>query len=110
MRRSCGLLRAARYALGLELLQALPLRPVVELDPEDQSRHHQHGNGIGCDDEAGVRTEVHSPLPGAACARISIKARTRRRRISLPIAATCSVMNSSVNANAITSSGIRMVG
>ena len=82
---------------------------VVQLDP-DQRRDHHGGDRVGCDDETGVRTEVHWPLPGADCACISISARTRRRRISLPMAATCSVRNNSVNASAITSSGIRMVG
>ncbi len=36
--------------------------------------------------------------------------RTRRRKISLRMAATCSVMNNSVKAIAIANSGARMVG
>src|SRR5437763_7107569 len=104
MWRSCGLPGAARYALCMQILQPPPLRPVVDLDPGDQPNDDQGGDGIGRNDEIRVRAEVHSLLPGADWACISISARTRRRRISLPMAAICKVMNSSVNANAITSS------
>ena len=60
-----------------------------------------------------IFSENRCPLFGimrAFCACISRMVRTRRRRISLRMAARCSVKNSSVKATAMISSGHRMDG
>ena len=48
--------------------------------------------------------------PAAACACIIISVRTRRRMISLRMAARCSVKNKSVKATIMIRSGVRMAG
>src|SRR5262249_19787036 len=107
-------LGAARDALAFERGELLLLRPMVEHDPADHQHKDRCGDRISRDDEIGMRSKIdtqdHDALPGAACARISMSERTRRRRISLRIAAICSVTNSSRKATAIVISGIRMVG
>src|SRR5262249_33805018 len=98
--------RAPDNALRLERAQAPGLAAVVEHDPADQDRYHDCGSGIGRHDEGGVGAERHRHAAFWLACMICSE-RTRRRRISLRIAAICSVRNSSVKAIAITKSGIR---
>src|SRR3954463_8334772 len=109
---------AAGHAAALELAQALCLAPMIEHDPADQDHDHKGGRGIGRHDEGRVGTERHdhaaptsfdvpTSANAARLACIICRDRTRRRQISLRIAARCSVTNSRVNATAITSNGIR---
>src|SRR4029079_8081638 len=112
--RSCGALggalRAAVDAARFQPREVTLLRAMIEHDPGDHRGHDQHRRRVGRDDEIGVRTQIHDALPGAACACIISRVRTRRRRISLRMAATWSVTNSKVKAAAITSSGMRIDG
>src|SRR5262249_59170879 len=79
---------------------------VVEHDPADERGYNEQSHRISGDDEVGMRTEAH------ACnsrAWINCMLRTRRRRISLRIAARCKVTNRSVNASAMISNGVKIV-
>ncbi len=80
---------------------------MIDGDPHDEDQHHRCDQRVGRDDERCVGTKRHhgSATGFEACSICS--ARRRRRRISLRMAARCSVMNSSENATAITSRGIR---
>src|SRR5262249_14968908 len=98
----------AADAAAVEFGKRAPLCAVVEHHPGDQGADHNDGCGISHDDEANVICCVHRQLAVLAC--ISRSVRTRRRRISLRIAASCSVTNSSVNATVMTRSGMRMLG
>src|SRR3954454_16776649 len=116
---------ATSHAAALELAQALCLATIIEHDPADQDHDHEAGRGIGRHDERRIGTERHDhaaptsfevlpsrePVPtsenATRLACIICRDRTRRRKISLRIAARCSVTNSRVNAIAITSNGIK---
>src|SRR5450631_3620237 len=98
---------APRHAALLEIAEDAALRRIIENDPGDQSGHHEHRHRISGDDEIGMRSEIHART---SCAWMIRMLRTRRRRISLRIAARCKVKNSSVNAPAMISSGHRMEG
>src|SRR6202030_4328138 len=91
----------------VELAQAPGLVAVIERDQGSEERNHQRHQHIGCHDEECVGPERHGGHAARWLACIICKLRSRRRRISLRIAARCSVRNNSVNASAITSSGIR---
>src|ERR1700724_977666 len=81
---------ASRDAAPLEFRKRAFLRHMVSNHPDDKGRHHQGGQHIGADDESLVRPEVHDFSPRSFQARsawVSIKLRTRRRMISLRIAA-----------------------
>src|SRR5262245_16172579 len=122
----CAAAGAARDAAGLKFAQARLLRAIVDRDPDDQQQYHHGDQPLGRRDERRVGTKGHryaapisfdafslrEPVPTSlenamrlAC--IICRLRTRRRRISLRIAARCNVTNSSEKATAITSSGIR---
>src|ERR1700710_665592 len=80
---------------------------MVDRDPDNQDDDDDRDQHVGGDNEGGVGTERHHGSAGRWLACSICSERTRRRRISLRIAARCSVMNNSENATAITSSGIR---
>src|SRR3954467_13423718 len=116
---------AAGHAAALELAQALCLATIIEHDPADQDHDHKGGRDIGRHDERRIGTERHDhaaptsfdvlpsrePVPTSESATrlacIICRDRTRRRKISLRIAARCSVTQRRGNAIAITSSGIK---
>src|SRR6185312_17347700 len=101
--------------MRLEIAERAALRTEIEDHPADQRRHHRERGRVGQDDETGVRPEVHcrpflnfsQPSCARACS-ISML-RTRRRRISLRMAATCSVTNRSVKAITMANSGTSML-
>src|SRR5262245_30152863 len=103
-----GALGAARNALRFELVERAGELPAVERDPDDQPRHDGDGGGIGDHDKRRMRTEIHRHARASACSISMV--RTRRRMISLRMAARCSVRNRSVNATTMTISGTRIVG
>src|SRR5580704_6376603 len=78
---------------------------IIENDPGHQSGNDDNRHRVGSDNEIGMGTQIHAR---PAC--IICMARTRRRKISLRMAARCSVRNSSVKAPAITISGVRIDG
>src|SRR5664279_5200270 len=90
---------APGHAAGLELAQALLLAAIIDHDPDNQDQHHGCCQRVGCHDEGRIGTERHRRhverwLDCVTCATcINCNARTRRRRISLRIAARCSVTN-----------------
>src|SRR5262249_20123507 len=84
--------------------------PAVEYDPGDQPRHDCDRGAIRSHDERGIWTEIHRQGPARASARIIIMGRTRRRMISLRMAARCSVKDNSVNATGMTNRGTRIAG
>src|SRR5258708_6945295 len=109
--RSSDLRRAAPgapdHARRVELAQAHLLAAIIYRYPGNQNQHHDRRQQIGGHDEGRVGTERHRVHADRWLASIICNARTRRRRTSLRIAARCSVTNSSENATAITSSGIK---
>src|SRR5262249_40490809 len=112
-----GALRPARDPARLEFGEQLPLPAMVDDNPRDQRGENQEGGGIGADDEGCVLSKVHRARTvsawvcrAAASACISISVRTRRRMISLRMAARGRVKNRRKNASARVSSGIRSEG
>ena len=89
----------------LEIAENAALRQIIENDPGHQRRDHEDRDRVGGDDEVGVRSEIHAC---DSCACISRMVRTRRRRISLRMAARCKVTNSNVKASAMIASGHRI--
>src|SRR5438045_7877934 len=120
MSLSAALKRSPRILAGAPRAPGEPLRferiehsgqlPPIEHDPHDQSRHDGDRDDIGAHDERRMRAEIHYHAPATASACIISMVRTRRRRISLRMAARCSVRNNSVNAAIMVISGMRMVG
>src|SRR5580704_7944853 len=100
-------LRAPRHTALLKIVEDAALRRIIEHDPGDQCGHHEHRHRIGGDDEIRVRPQIHAWSSHACINRI---ARTRRRKISLRMAARNSVTNNSVNAAAMISSGHKIDG
>src|ERR1700686_2046347 len=98
---------AARHAAHFKIGESSSLRAVVECYPRDQAADHGDGRRIRGDDEAHVVCWIHRQLTALACTSRSV--RTRRRKISLRIAARCKVKNKSVNAAAMMNSGTRML-
>src|SRR5258706_15974827 len=93
-----------------KLLQHACQVPLVEHDPCDQSSDDCDRGGIGSHDERGMRTEMHHHDPAGEAACSIIMLRTRRRMISLRMAARLRVRNKSVNAMAMTMRGTRIAG
>src|SRR5262249_61090153 len=102
--------RAPDATMRSELFQQACQAPPVEHDPCDQCSDDCDRGGIGGHDERGVRTELHHHDSAGAAACSIIMLRTRRRMISLRMAARCRVRNKSVNAIAMTMSGTGMAG
>src|SRR5262245_49219707 len=98
---------APGHSTLLEVAENTALRPVIEQDPCDQGCCHKQGHRIGGNNEIGMRTQVHACT---SCACIRRMLRTRRRKISLRMAARCSVTNRNVKASAMISSGVSNVG
>src|SRR5262249_53978564 len=84
------------------------LQSVIDHDPGDQRDNHHDAEPIGGDDELYMGGGRHRHPAVLACTRRRV--RTRRRKISLRIAASSSVTNSNVNAAAISRRGMRMRG
>src|SRR5262249_55583803 len=99
---------ASRYSFCLQFGKNAALQAVIEHDPGDQRCDHNDAGGVGGDDEFDMRRCLHSHP--AALAWSSRMVRTRRRKISLRMAASHSVTNRRVNAAAISKSGIKIVG
>src|SRR5262249_27833266 len=100
--------RAPGDALRFELFQQACQVPLVEHDPCDQCSDDCDRGGIGGHDERGMWTEMHHHDSAGSAACSIIMLRTRRRTISLRMAARCRVRNRSVNAIAMTMSGTRI--
>ncbi len=101
---------AARHAPHFEIGEPAPLRAVIEHHPGDQAAddHERRRHKTPTMKPVWLISRVHRQLAALAC--ISCSVRTRRRKISLRIAASSSVTNNSVNATAMMSSGMRIVG
>src|SRR6516225_1682723 len=98
---------APAHSAHLHVLDQTHQITLVQHDPGDERRDNHQRRQICGHDESRVGTERRAHA--AACAWIIIMVRSRRRRISLRIAARCSVKNKSVNATSIASSGTRML-
>src|SRR6478735_8920668 len=105
--RASRLTSFAPVPTGFEIGEIALLRAIIGEHPSNQRDHDQDRRQIARDDERDVRRKLHGQAP---CASRSRKVRTRRRRISLRMAARCSVTKSSVNATVMTISGVRMAG
>src|SRR5262249_30173817 len=101
---------APGHPLPFEVVEHAHQMPAVEYDPRDQSGNDCDRRCIGSHDECGMRAEIHPHRRAWAPARRIISVGTRRRMISLRMAARCSVRNNSVNATAMTMSGSRIAG
>ena len=91
---------------AVELVEHANQVPAVDHDPRDQPRHDGDRGGVGGHDECSVRSEIHRHARASAC--IISMVRTRRRMISLRMAARCSVRNSSVKATSEMINGTRI--
>src|SRR5271165_5943287 len=100
--------RASRDSFRFQFGKNAALQSVIEHHPGDQRHNHRDAGAIGSDDELYMGRRLHRQPAALACSKR--KVRTRRRKISLRMAASRSVTNSKVNATAISKSGIRIVG
>src|SRR6516165_8421990 len=96
-----------RNPLRLELIDQTDQMTTIEHDPRDQRYDNRRGSGVSTHDENRVGAGSHAHAPTASACMISM-ARNRRRKISLRMAAMCSVRKSNVNATTMISSGARM--
>src|SRR5262249_40031888 len=99
--------------MRFQLVEDAALHAVIKRHPGDQRCDHDDAGSVGRRNETHMRCRIHylslSLQPVAlACSKRSV--RTRRRKISLRMAASKSVTNRTVNAAAIAISGMRMAG
>src|SRR6266511_2290554 len=99
-----------RLAVALEAGKRRQIGPRGRMSDEGRGDARRIAGAEPQYEQCGMRTEVHHDGPARmpACSIISV--RTRRRMISLRIAARCNVTNNSVNATAMTMSGTRIAG